>query len=223
MKSKFLLFFLLALIGSTASAQFELHLGYSSPQKEFSNTGYAMKGLVAQFGGRISQGEIVHLIANMALGYNAMDAKRFGQDYANAYWRADPAGVSDSIISLKTGTYLYSTFHVGLEIKIPVADMQIPIRGLVGPHMFFPPNKHTIKSYGTDIEGNVGVIESENIADWSYDVMGMSYQIGTGVVLSEHLSLRAEYFKSLGQLGDKDKGTTPWKYNSLFFSVGVIF
>lgn len=215
-----LLFF--GLLGFQAKSQHEIHIGLSNPTNDYYDQGYAMKGLVLQYGGGITSGDFARIIANMALGYNAMDAKRFGQDYANAYWRNDPTGAGDSLISIKTGTYLYFTAHVGLELKIPIGDNYIPIRAMGGPHAFAPPNKHTIYQYGPDIDGNIGVKEVENLGTWSYDIMGMSYQLGTGIVMKP-LSLRVEYFKSLGQLGDKDLNTAPWKYNSLFFSVGVIF
>lgn len=229
MKKKYnLLFFaFFGLLNVTAFAQHEIHLGYSQPINDWGSAdinkdaGYANGGLVIQYGGSLSDGDVVRTIVNMSLGYNAMDSRRFGESYGKAYWNGDLGASGDSLISVKLGTYAYFTTHLGLEGRINLGNNYIPIRVMAGPHIFMPPDRSTIKtsSGSTEYRG-----------EWSYDVMGASYQFGTGYVLDEKLSFRIEYFGTLGQLeGNQFKNPTipsklfPKHYQSLFFSVGVLF
>lgn len=217
-----------------ATAQFELHVGYSQPIKDWAATditkdsGYGKGGLVLQFGGPLTSGDRVNLVANMALGYNAMDSRGFGKAYANAYWQADPTKSADSLVSVKLGTYLYTTLHIGLEAKVPLGNHYIPLRVLAGPHMFFPPNKSTIRRYAGEPDAGGMEVTTEYPAIWSYEVIGLSYQLGTGVVLSDQLSVRVEYFGTLGQIGQFTNPPVPARmlprqFHSLFFSVGILF
>ncbi|MEQ8471435.1 MAG: hypothetical protein RIC35_09625 [Marinoscillum sp.] len=242
--TKALLMLFIGFLSHNSFAQAELHIGYSQPINEWAATdiskdsGYGKNGLVVQFGGPVSEGKVVRIIANMALGYNRSDSKRFGKAYANEIWRNDPAGTGDSLVSVQLGTYLFAATHLGLEIKIPLGGggghqsySYIPLRMSAGPHMFLPPNKTTIKTYGADIDGNMADKKKEYLADWSYDILGVSYQIGTGLVLNEKVSLRVEYFGTLVQLGGEQFANNsgdislryPSNFQSLIFSVGILF
>ncbi|MEQ8471429.1 MAG: hypothetical protein RIC35_09595 [Marinoscillum sp.] len=232
MKKKYKLFIaFFGLLNLSAFAQLELHLGYSQPINDWAaaditkDVGYANGGMVLQFGGPLSNGDVVRTIINAALGYNAMSSERFGENYAKAFWNGDVTVPGDSLISVKAGTYLYFTTHFGLEAKISLGDNYIPIRVMAGPHIFMPPDRSTVKTYE-----NSGNVETEYRGDWSYDVMGASYQIGTGFVLDEKLSFRVEYFGTLGQLARSQFPNPaasprlfPKHFQSLFFSVGIIF
>jgi hypothetical protein len=222
-------------------AQLELHVGISQPINDWAaadlskDAGYGKKGLVINFGGPLSDGETVNFIVNMTLGYNAMDSESFGKVYANNYWGNDPVGVRDSLVSMKLGTYLYGALHGGLEIKVPIgssydAQTYIPLRLTAGPHLFAPPNKSTVKTAITDENGNDFVTSNESLSEWSYDIVGLSYQLGTGIVLGEKLSLRVDYFTTFFQIGGQipnNFGETPLlfpkKFQSLNFSIGIIF
>ncbi len=237
-KLKILFYLIFGLQSLNTMAQFELHLGYSQPIKDWAaadisqDAGYGQGGLVLQFGGPISDGDAVRLIANMALGYNAMSSEKFGKEYANYRWRLDPAGLGDSIVSVQTGTYVFATAHAGLEFKIPLGgDSYIPLRATAGPHLFAPPNKSTVKTANDNLDGTFTTESSESIATWSYDIVGLSYQLGTGMVLGERLSLRVDYFGTFytiggAQIPNNSGGLSllyPSSFQSLFFSVGILF
>ncbi len=229
MKNRHFLFYVfLGIITIQATAQHEIHVGYSQPINDWGaaditkDAGYAKGGLVIQYGGSLSDGDVIRTFVNMSLGYNAMDSKGFGDEYAKSYWRGEQDNPGDSLVSVNLGTYLYFTTHWGLEGRVTLGEHYIPIRVAAGPHILAPPNKSKITTYGGG--------ETEYNASWSYDVLGASYQIGTGIVLSEKLSIRAEYFGTLMQLGGGQfsnppiqNGLLPRNFQSLFLSVGLIF
>lgn len=229
-KYKLLFVALFALIHLHAFGQHEIHIGYSQPINDWAATdiskdaGYAKGGLVLQYGGSLSQGDVIRALVNMSLGYNAMDSKSFGEEFAKSYWQGNQNSSGDSLISVKVGTYLYFTTHFGLEGRITLGDHYIPVRVAAGPHIFMPPDKSMVKTYSGS-----STVETEYRGSWSYDVMGASYQIGTGIVLSEKLSFRAEYFGTIGQLAGNqfsnptlNSGLFPKQFQSLFLSVGIL-
>lgn len=230
-KYNFLFFAIFGLWHIQAFAQHEIHLGYSQPINDWasadinSDAGYAKGGLVLQYGGSLSQGDVVRTLVNISLGYNAMDARKFGESYSAAVWNGDIIAPGDSLVSVKLGTYAYFTTHFGLEGRITLGDNYIPIRVMGGPHILMPPDRSTLTTYS-----NGSSTKTEYRGEWSYDVMGASYQIGTGIVFSESLSLRVEYFSTIGQLdGSQFNNPTlssrlfPKQFQSLFFSLGIIF